>query len=488
MADYIEGRRAVEEALKAGVPIRKVFVQAPAKQAEEEAQDSRTGGKQAKRGQQQARRGREKQGAPSGADAALERVCAKLRRANVPIEVVEKAKLDRMSADGGSHGAHQGIMCEVPPYRYADIMDIAYAGAKKRDSLVLVLDHITDEGNLGAIIRTAEVMGADGVVIPSKRAAQVTVGVYKTSAGAAFHVPIARVPNLVGALKTLKDGGFWVAGASEHAHADIWHAPSCAATRPRASRVSWGSSATSLSRFPSAARSSRSTSPRPPRRCATSGSAESWVARSARPRPPSSLRGRAANVRKSLLLVDGYNVIRSQGPYRGLVDDDLRDPVLHDVYVRARAALIADVAAFAQGSYTRTTVVFDGFGNPDPERPPRRSAGIDIVFSPSGVEADTVIEQLARTYRVQGWEVTVITSDAGVQSTVFADGVTRLSSRMFTNEAHDMNERIDQMRYVPNTGVPARTTVKDRLPSDVRARLMQMAMTRQSKGASHGRK
>ena len=225
MADYIEGRRAVEEALKAGVPIRKVFVQAPAKQAEEEAQDSRTGGKQAKRGQQQARRGREKQGAPSGADAALERVCAKLRRANVPIEVVEKAKLDRMSADGGSHGAHQGIMCEVPPYRYADIMDIAYAGAKKRDSLVLVLDHITDEGNLGAIIRTAEVMGADGVVIPSKRAAQVTVGVHKTSAGAAFHVPIARVPNLVGALKTLKDGGFWVAGASEHAHADIWHAP-----------------------------------------------------------------------------------------------------------------------------------------------------------------------------------------------------------------------------------------------------------------------
>ena len=90
---------------------------------------------------------------------------------------------------------------------------------------MLVLDHITDEGNLGAIIRTAEVMGADGVVIPSKRAAQVTVGVYKTSAGAAFHVPIARVPNLVGALKTLKDGGFWVAGASEHAHADIWHAP-----------------------------------------------------------------------------------------------------------------------------------------------------------------------------------------------------------------------------------------------------------------------
>ncbi len=192
-------------------------------------------------------------------------------------------------------------------------------------------------------------------------------------------------------------------------------------------------------------------------------------------------------MRKSLLLVDGYNVIRAQGPYRHLVDDDLCDPVLHDVYVRARAALVADVAAYAQGSYTRTTVVFDGFGNPDPERPARRSAGIDIVFSPSGVEADAVIERLAREHRTAGWEVTVITSDAGVQSTVFADGVTRLSSRMFTNEAQAMNDHIDQLRYVPNTGAPARLTVRDRLPEDVRQRLMQMAMAKPSKGAKHGR-
>lgn len=192
-------------------------------------------------------------------------------------------------------------------------------------------------------------------------------------------------------------------------------------------------------------------------------------------------------MRKSLLLVDGYNVIRAQGPYRHLVDDDYRDPVLHDVYVRARQALIADVAAFAQGSYMRTTVVFDGFGNPDPERPPRRTAGIDVVFSPSGVEADTVIEQLAREGRLSGYEVTVITSDAGVQSTVFAEGVTRLSSRMFTNEAESMNERIDQMRYVPNTGAPARTTVQDRLPADMRARLLQMAMPKKNRGVQHGR-
>lgn len=192
-------------------------------------------------------------------------------------------------------------------------------------------------------------------------------------------------------------------------------------------------------------------------------------------------------MRKSLLIVDGYNVIRSPGPYRDLIDDDLRDPVLHDVYVRARVALVADVAAFAQGSYTRTVAVFDGFGNPDPERPARRSAGIDIVFSPSGVEADAVIERLARAYRLQGWEVTVITSDAGVQSTVFADGVTRLSSRMFTNEAQSMNDHIDSMRYVPNTGAPARTTVQDRLPADVRRKMLEMAMPKKRKGPDHGR-
>lgn len=194
MADYIEGRRAAEEALRAGIPIKRALV------------SDLPGGRKEK-------------------DAAFERLVEKLRRAGVAVETVERARLDRISAEGGSHGAHQGIVCEVPEYRYADISDIARSGASKKDALVLVLDHITDEGNLGAIIRTAEVMGADGVVIPSKRAAQVTVGVYKTSAGAAFHLPIARVPNLVGALKLLKEAGFWVAGASERAKADIWHSP-----------------------------------------------------------------------------------------------------------------------------------------------------------------------------------------------------------------------------------------------------------------------
>ncbi len=218
MADYIEGRRAVEEALRAGVPIKRALVAVPSptpSRSDRRGPAGRRGG----------RGGDVPDRAPSAQDQALERLASQLKAGGVPVQAVTRAELDRISQEGGSHGAHQGIACEVPPYRYAQLEDIARAGASKPDSLVLVLDHITDEGNLGAIVRTAEVMGADGVVIPSKRSAQVTVGVYKTSAGAALHIPIARVPNLVGALEVLKKAGFWVAGASEHARQDIWHAP-----------------------------------------------------------------------------------------------------------------------------------------------------------------------------------------------------------------------------------------------------------------------
>ncbi len=217
MADYIEGRRAVEEALRAGVPIRCAYVQA--------APAAPKGPKKAQKAGERPARSKGAAASDAGSDQNLERLTEKLRGAGVRIEAVDREFLDRVSAEGRSHGAHQGIVCEVPPYRYADIDDIARAGAAKPESLVLVLDHITDEGNLGAIIRTAEVVGADGVVIASKRAAQVTVGVYKTSAGAAFHVPVARVPNLVSALEALKRVGFWVAGASEHARENLWRAP-----------------------------------------------------------------------------------------------------------------------------------------------------------------------------------------------------------------------------------------------------------------------
>jgi 23S rRNA (guanosine2251-2'-O)-methyltransferase len=115
---------------------------------------------------------------------------------------------------GGFHG-----------YEYATLHDLIQAARGKKQALIVALDHITDVGNFGAIIRSAEVVGALGVLIPSKRAAGVNEGVYKTSAGAVEHIKVAREANLATALKKLQDEGFWVGGATEHAQQTVWEAP-----------------------------------------------------------------------------------------------------------------------------------------------------------------------------------------------------------------------------------------------------------------------
>lgn len=184
--DYLEGRRATEEALDLGLPIKRALVQ-------------KDGGNQ---------------------DPALVRLVTRLEQDGAEVERVAKPVLDSLS----SHGAHQGIVLRVQPYRYAELSDVI-AAAGEGDALVIVLDHVTDEGNFGAIVRTAEVVGAAGVVVAKARAARVGVGAYKTSAGAVMHLPIAQVSNLAAALDELKEHGFWAGGATEHAHDVIWDAP-----------------------------------------------------------------------------------------------------------------------------------------------------------------------------------------------------------------------------------------------------------------------
>lgn len=189
LGEYIEGRRAAAEALRTGFPVKRALVA--------DAEGRR--------------------------DAALAQLVDQLRGANIPVEYVATEQLDALS----SHGAHQGIALEVGAFPYADLADIIAradaAGAEP--ALVVVLDHVTDAGNFGAIVRSAEVVGAVGVVIANKRAAEVTVATYKTSAGAVMHLPIARVPNIARALEDLKAAGFWTVGASEHAEGNCWDAP-----------------------------------------------------------------------------------------------------------------------------------------------------------------------------------------------------------------------------------------------------------------------
>ncbi len=126
-----------------------------------------------------------------------------------------------------------------------------------------------------------------------------------------------------------------------------------------------------------------------------------------------------------VLLVDGYNVIRSTGAYEHLVDD----------WDAARTALIADVAAYAQRAW-KATIVFDGAGNPNSNGVAHRVAGIDVIFSRAGLEADAVIESLAREARERGDSVLVVTSDAATQWTVMGGGVDRMSSLGFIEELH----------------------------------------------------
>lgn len=183
--DFIEGRRAAAEALRCGFPVKRALI----------AEGQRS-------------------------DAALARLVDELSRANIPIKTVPRGLLDAIS----SHGAHQGVALEVGAFPYADLADII-ACAQDGPALIVVLDHVTDDGNFGAIVRSAEVVGAAGVVVANKRAAGVTVGSYKTSAGAVMHLPIAQVPNIARAIDDLKEAGFWVAGASEHAQDVCWGSP-----------------------------------------------------------------------------------------------------------------------------------------------------------------------------------------------------------------------------------------------------------------------
>lgn len=184
--DLIEGRRAVEEALGCGMPLRSALVQ------------ERSGER----------------------DQALERIAVRLEDAGVPVERVPRGRLDALS----SHGAHQGVVVRTRPFEYAELADVI-AAAGEGDALVVVLDHVTDQGNFGAIVRTAEVVGAAGVVVAKARSASVGVGAYKTSAGAVMHLPIAQVPNLARAIEGLQGAGFWACAATEHAEQDVWHAP-----------------------------------------------------------------------------------------------------------------------------------------------------------------------------------------------------------------------------------------------------------------------
>lgn len=115
----------------------------------------------------------------------------------------------------------QGICAKIEKYNYYDFSSIIDKN-QKDPSLVIICDHITDCGNFGAIIRSAECVGATCIVIPNSRSISINASVYKTSVGAVSHIPICQVPNIRRIIKELKDKNYWIAGATEHSDRSVF--------------------------------------------------------------------------------------------------------------------------------------------------------------------------------------------------------------------------------------------------------------------------
>ncbi|GAB3822692.1 23S rRNA (guanosine(2251)-2'-O)-methyltransferase RlmB [Kribbella italica] len=172
--EWVYGRNPVVEALRAGVPASAVYV------AEGTERDPRL---------------------REALLLAVERGIALLE--------VPRIELDRHT----SNGAHQGLAIQIPPYEYAHADDLLRAAYDAEQApLIVALDGVTDPRNLGAITRSAAAFGAHGVVVPERRAAQVSASAWKTSAGAAARIPVAKVTNLNRALKSYKDAGLLIVG------------------------------------------------------------------------------------------------------------------------------------------------------------------------------------------------------------------------------------------------------------------------------------
>ena len=181
----IEGRNAVIEALRAGEPIDKIYLQ------------------------------------KGETDKTLGHIASKARAAGVVVVEADKRKLDAMSR---TH-AHQGVIALAAVREYVSVESILQAAQDKGEApLLVVCDEISDPHNLGAIIRTAECAGAHGVIIPKRRSAGLTAVVAKTSAGAVAHVPVAREPNIPALLKDLKKQGVWVFGTAADGTTSLYDA------------------------------------------------------------------------------------------------------------------------------------------------------------------------------------------------------------------------------------------------------------------------
>ncbi|WKY45405.1 23S rRNA (guanosine(2251)-2'-O)-methyltransferase RlmB [Eubacteriaceae bacterium ES2] len=143
-------------------------------------------------------------------DHVLKKITDQAKKQNIIVQSTEKARLEALAAGQ----VHQGIVAMMAPFPYSSVEEILEKAKKKaKDPFIVILDHLTDPHNLGAIIRSANLCGADGVIIPQRRSASLTATSVKASSGAVAHTLIAKVNNLSQCIESLKKKGVWVAAA-----------------------------------------------------------------------------------------------------------------------------------------------------------------------------------------------------------------------------------------------------------------------------------
>ncbi len=144
-------------------------------------------------------------------DGPVSNILREAKKAHTIVDFVPKERLDHMSADG----KHQGVIAQLSAFAYSEVEDmLALARRRGEDPFLFLLDGIEDPHNLGAIIRTANLAGAHGVIIPKRRAVGLTSTVVKASAGALHYTPVAKVTNLTAVMEQLKEQGMWFACAA----------------------------------------------------------------------------------------------------------------------------------------------------------------------------------------------------------------------------------------------------------------------------------
>jgi 23S rRNA (guanosine2251-2'-O)-methyltransferase len=153
-------------------------------------------------------------------DAALRSLLAQAKERDVPVRFEQRGFFERVLLR-----AHQGVLAVAPPFPYRTLDELLAAPSAGGARLFVVLDHLTDPHNVGAIVRTAEAAGAGGLILPERRSAGINATVRKAASGAAAHLPIARVSNVSEAIRTLKKAHIWVAGADAGPEATLlWEA------------------------------------------------------------------------------------------------------------------------------------------------------------------------------------------------------------------------------------------------------------------------